>query len=193
MKRTIAVLMTILMLCCVNAYAETADTAIQEIAFDETTAAYEGAWVNFEDDGFMLYLPTDWVDVEITDEMLASGTYYAATSADGAYAMAVAYTADTGVTTNEEIAAQLTASGYENVTQLTINGIGVVGFDITAQDVSGMSFADGEGGMYVFSFTPASDETFAPIGQTIISSLEPPSRPQRTRRNNSRFPERPAA
>lgn len=173
MKRTIAALMTILMLCCVSAYAETAATAIPEITFDETTAAYEGVWLNFEDDGFMLYLPADWIDAEITDEMLATGTYYVATSADGAYAMTVTYTAEAQVTTNEEIVAQLTEAGYENVTQMTINGIAVVGYIITAQDVSGMAFADGEGGMYVISFVPASDEAFAPIGQTMMSSLSP--------------------
>jgi hypothetical protein len=196
MKRTFAALMIIMMLCFACAYAETADTteaaeataeataeaaettettettetAIPEIVFDETTAAYEGTWVTFEDDGFMIYLPSDWIEAEITDEMLESGTYYAATSADGVYAMTVNY-AETDVTTGEEIAAQLTEAGYENVTRVLINGIDVVGYDITDQDVSGMAFADAEGGMYVFSFTPTSDEAFAAIGQTIISSL----------------------
>ena len=174
MKRTFATLMALMMLCFVStcAYAETTETAIPEIVFDETTASYEGAWLTFDDDGFMVYLPSDWISVEITDEMLASGTYYAATSADGVYAMAVSYT-ETEVTTNDAIAAQLTAAGYDNVTQLIIHGIGVVGYALPEQDVSGMAFADGAGGMYVFSFTPASDEAFAVIGQTIISSLSP--------------------
>ncbi len=175
MKRTFAILMAIMMLCLASAYAETAettDTAAPEIIFDETTAPYEGTWLTFDDDGFMIYLPTDWIDAEITDEMAESGTYYAATSADGAYAMTVSY-AETEATTNDEIAAQLTEAGYENVAQVNFNGIDVVGYDITEQDVTGMTFADGEGGMYVFSFTPASDEAFATIGQTIVSSLSP--------------------
>lgn len=171
MKRTVAALMTILMLCCVSAYAETAAVAIPEITFDETTAAYAGQWLNFEDDGFMVYMPTDWVDVEITDEMLAAGTYYAATSADGTLVMTVTYTADAQILTIEELEAQLTTGGCENVMQVTINGISVVGYDLTAQDVSGMAFVDGVGGMYVFSFTPVSNEAYAPIAQTMISSL----------------------
>lgn len=173
MKRTFAALMVITMLCFASAYAETAETtetAIPQIVFDETTAAFEGTWVTFEDDGFMLYLPSDWIEVEITDEMAESGTYYAVTSADGAYAMTVSY-AETEATTTDEIAAQLTEAGYENVSQANLNGIDVVGYDITEQDVTGMTFADGVGGMYVFSFTPSSDEAFAVIGQTIVSSL----------------------
>lgn len=179
MKRTFAALMAMMMLCFATAYAETTpaadetDAATLEITFDETAAPYEGQWLTFDDDGFMLYLPSDWVDAEVTDEMAQSGTFYAATSADGAYAMTVSYAEDTGVTANDEIADQLTSAGDENVTRLTVNGIDVVGYDATEQDVSGIAFADGEGGMYVFSFTPASDETFAAIGQTIISSLSP--------------------
>lgn len=202
MKRIFATLMAIMMLCFVSAYAETAETTeteeiteteemteseetseteettettettIPEIVFDETTAAFEGTWITFDDDGFMLYLPSDRIDVEITDEMLESGVYYAVTSADGTYAMTINY-AETDVTTNDEIAAQLTEAGYENVTQMIVNGIGIVGYDITEQDVSGIALADGVGGMYVFSFTPASDEAFAAMGQTIISSLSP--------------------
>lgn len=172
MKRTLATLLVITILCFASAYAETTETTIPEIVFDETTAAYEGTWLTFDDDGFMVYLPSDWIDADVTDEMAASGTYYAATSADGAYAMTVSY-AETEATTNDEIAAQLTEAGYENVTQLNLNGIDVVGYDITEQDVSGMTFADGAGGMYIFSFMPSSDEAFAAIGQTIVSSLSP--------------------
>jgi hypothetical protein len=189
MKRVLAILTTVLMLLCANAYAETADTtaaadaAIPQITFDESTAAYEGNWLTFDDDGFMLYLPSDWIDVDITDDMLAAGTYYAATSADGAYVMTVSYSEDNDVTTNDELAAQLTASGYANVTQVDLNGIDVVGYDSSDNSFTGMAFMDAEGGMYVFSFTPASDEAFTAIGQTIVSSLAP-SPPIPIRRNN---------
>ena len=179
MKRTFAILMTLMMLFSASAFAETTETAdaaatsIPEIVFDETAAAYQGAWLTFDDDGFMVYMPSDWVSVELTDELLAAGTYYAAKSADGAFAMTVSYSAENDATTNEELAAKLTEAGYENVTQAIINGISVVGYDMSAQDVSGMAFMDSNGGMYVFSFTPASNETFTAIGQTIITSLSP--------------------
>lgn len=179
MKRTFAILMTLLMLFSTGAFAETTDTTaatattIPEIVFDEATAAYQGTWLTFDDAGFMVYMPSDWKDVEVTDEMLASGTYYATTSADGAFAMTVSYSEKNDVTTNDELAAKLTEAGYENVLQATINGIGVVGYDISAQDVVGMAFMDSEGGMYVFSFTPSSNDDFAAIGQTIVSSLSP--------------------
>ena len=179
MKRTFAILMTLLMLFSASALAETAATtdatatAIPKIVFDETAAAFQGNWLTFDNDGFMVYMPSDWVSVKVTDELLTAGTYYAAKSADGAFAMTVSYSAKNDATTNEELAAKLTEAGYENVSQAIINGIGVVGYDMSAQDVSGMAFMDSEGGMYVFSFTPASNETFAAIGQTIITSLSP--------------------
>lgn len=179
MKRTLAILMTLFMLVSASAFAETAETSdataasIPEIVFDETAAAFQGDWLTFDDDGFMVYMPSDWVSVEVTDELLAAGTYYAAKSADGAYAMTVSYSAENDVATNDELAAKLTEAGYENVTQAIVNGISVVGYDMSEQDVSGMAFMDGDGGMYVFSFTPASDETFTAIGQTIITSLSP--------------------
>jgi len=177
MKKMLILLTILTMLFTTCAFAETTeatDTATPSIVFDESTAAFEGDWLTFDDDGFMVYMPSDWVDADVTDEMEASGTFYAAKSADGSFAMTVSYSEENGDTaTNEDLAAQLTASGCENVTLANINGIDVVGYDISAQDVSGMAFMDSEGGMYVFSFTPASNEAFKTIGQTIISSLSP--------------------
>jgi len=176
MKRTFAILLTLMMLFSVTAYAESTGTqaaSIQQITFDETSAPYEGGWLTFDDDGFMLYIPSDWVDVDVTDEMLDAGTYYAASSADGAWGMTVSYSQDAGATSNDDLAAQLTDAGYENVTQLNVNGIDIVGYDITEQNVSGVAFLDSEGALYVISFTPADDEAFAVIGQTIIMSLSP--------------------
>ena len=183
MKRTFAILMALMMLFSVSAYAESTEatdaatapeaSALPQITFDETAAPYQGSWVTFNDAGFEVYLPSDWVQKEVTDEMQAAGTLYAGTSADGAYAMTLSYAESGNVTTNDDLAAQLAAAGYQNVTALNINGIDVVGYDIDAQDVSGMAFLDSNGGMYVFSFTPASNETFKTIGQTIISSLSP--------------------
>jgi len=179
MKRALAILTVLLMLMCVNAYAETTDAtgtdaSVTQVTFDESTAAYDGVWLVFDEDGFMLYVPSDWVDVDVTDDMADAGTFYAGTSADGVYAMTVSYSADNdGLTTNDELAAQLTAAGYEGVAQANVNGIDVVGYDIPQQDVTGMAFMDGEGGMYVFSFTPASNETYSAVGQTIAFSLSP--------------------
>ena len=179
MKRTFAILMTLLMLFSASALAETATTtdaaatSIPEIVFDETTAAFQGNWLTFDDSGFMVYMPTDWVDMEVTEDLQAAGTFYATKSADGAFVMTVSYSPKNNATTNEELAAMLTAEGFTGVTQAIINGISVVGYDMTEQDVSGMAFMDSEGGMYVFSFTPASNEDFTAIGQTIITSLSP--------------------
>lgn len=187
MKKTFAILMALMMLFCVSAYAETTEAAaataapeaaaVTQITFDESAAPYQGSWLTFDEDGFGVYLPSDWVKKDVTDEMKSAGTLYAGTSADGAYAMTLSYAESADVATNDDLASQLTTAGYQNVTALNINGIDVVGYDIDAQDVSGVAFLDGNGGMYVFSFTPASNETFKTIGQTIISSLSPIAAP----------------
>ena len=153
--------MALMMLFCVSAYAETTEAAaataapeaaaLTQITFDESAAPYQGSWLTFDEDGFGVYLPSDWVKKDVTDEMKSAGTLYAGTSADGAYAMTLSYAESADVATNDDLASQLTTAGYQNVTALNINGIDVVGYDIDAQDVSGVAFLDGNGGMPVRS------------------------------------------
>ncbi len=61
-------------------------------------AAFEGSWVQFED-GFEIYLPSDWLVVDPRDEMLESGVFYAVTSPDGARSMQVAWAEEAGAST----------------------------------------------------------------------------------------------
>ena len=42
--------------------------------------AFDGVWIQFEE-GFELMLPSDWLEVELTDEMEAAGVFYCAASA----------------------------------------------------------------------------------------------------------------
>lgn len=50
------------------------------VTFDPAKACYEGTWVEFQD-GFKLYLPSDWTEYQLSDEDKAEGALYAAVDA----------------------------------------------------------------------------------------------------------------
>lgn len=130
---------------------------------------FEGTWVQFED-GFQVSLPSDWLQIETTDEMLENGIFYVAASPDGARTVQIAW-AETQVTTIEDLQAAL-VTVYPDAAAIEINGVGFVACEDTANDVAILVALDAEGsGMYMFNFTPASDEEFAPIAQAIASSI----------------------
>lgn len=47
------------------------------VVFDASQADYDGTWVEFED-GFKLYLPSDWVQYGLSDSQMEAGILYAA-------------------------------------------------------------------------------------------------------------------
>ena len=132
-------------------------------------AAFEGSWVQFED-GFEIYLPNDWVVVDPTDAMKQAGIFYSVTSPDSARSMQVAWAEATGVSTVDDLKTQL-ATAYPTATVVTINGVDFVTYEDTANNSTGIVALDGNGGMFIFNFTPASDEAYGPIALTIASSI----------------------
>ena len=158
MKRFLALVLAMMMLCVGVAVAE------------ETVYPYEGAWVTFED-GFAVYLPADWVEVEVQDEWLEAGIFYVAASPDGARTVQIAW-AETEVTTYEELQAAM-ATVYPDATIVQNEaGIQFVTYENAENDVATLIALDAtKNGMYLFNFTPASDEDFAAIALAIAGSL----------------------
>lgn len=134
-----------------------------------TNAAFEGSWVQFED-GFEIYLPSDWLVVDPTDEMLQSGVFYAVTSPDGARSLQVAWSEEAGAEDANAVKAQLEAA-YTDVQILNINGIDFVTYEDVQNDSTGIVALGANGDLFVFNFYPASDETFGPIALTIATSI----------------------
>ena len=132
-------------------------------------AAFEGTWVQFED-GFEVYLPSDWLVVDVTDEMIQSGVFYAVASPDGARNMQVGWTEDAGAEDADTVKAGLESS-YTDVEVLNINGIDFVTYTDAQNDSTGIVALGVNGDMFVFNFYPASDEEFAPIAVTIATSI----------------------
>ena len=132
-------------------------------------AAFEGTWVQFED-GFEVYLPSDWLVLDVTDEMIQSGVFYAVASPDGARNMQVGWTEEAGAEDANAVKAELETT-YTDVEILNINGIDFVTYFDAQNDSTGIVALGVNGDMFVFNFYPASDEEFAPIAVTIATSI----------------------
>ena len=82
--------------------------------FDEEDAPYEGVWIPFED-GFRLYLPTDWNWIDLTAEMTQAGVICAAgdaTVGDPMPMINVSVANDDSVDSLEQIADLIEQNGY---------------------------------------------------------------------------------
>lgn len=133
-------------------------------------APFEGVWVQFED-GFEVLLPANWLEIEVTEEMIAGGIFYAACSEDGANTVQMSWSALEAAMTAQEVQAAL-ATQYPDASVLEINEIEFVGFTDEANDLFGMVALDGvDLGIYTFWFTPNSDEAFVDTAVAIATSI----------------------
>ena len=133
-------------------------------------APFEGAWVQF-DAGFEIYLPNDWLELEIAEEDMEAGIYYAVCSPDGAHVVQLTWNALDAEYTLEALQAEL-ATAYPDAEIGVLNDISFVGYTDAENDMNVLVALDGEEpGLYGFWFYPASDETFAETGIAIMQSI----------------------
>ena len=160
MKKLLALVMALIMLLSSAAVAE-------EIVYEQF---FDGTWVQFED-GFEIYLPSEWLELEVTDEMLEGGIFYAVMSPDGAYTCQMIWSALDAEYTYEEALAEVDAI-YPGAELLEVNGIGLICFADAENDILGFAALDGaEPGLYMFFFTPMADENLQLLASVIASSL----------------------
>lgn len=156
MKKFFALMLTLLMLLM-------AGTAMAE-------APFEGVWVQFED-GFEIMLPADWLEIELQEEWIAGGIFYAACSPDGANTVQLAWTPLAAEMTIQEVCAELAAADPE-AEVIEFNGIEFVSLADVENDMFCMAALDGaEPGLYMFWFTPNSDEAFVDTAVAIAGSI----------------------
>lgn len=159
MKKLLSLILT-LMLVLSAGFA-----CAEEVNFEDF---YPGEWVEFEG-GFQLYLPTDWPELEITDEMAEAGVGYG--RSDGEWAFLLGYSPLDADLSVEELQVILQeAYGYAETIELTDSA--VVCYLDEANDSLCFAALDGtEPGMYIFSFTPAGDENMQALATVIMASL----------------------
>lgn len=167
MKKLFALLLALMMLLSTAALAEeTPVSVVQKVVFEEI---FPGTWVQFEQ-GFEIYLPSDWLVLEATEEEQAMGIAFSVASPDGAYMMTLAWSAleveATILDMQEVLAAQYPVELIE------INGIGMLVMGDPENDTLSIIAMDAaEPGYYSFVFAPMSSEELRAYATVIAASL----------------------
>ena len=145
MKRILALLLSLMLLAGAGALAEDAE-------FE-----YDGHWVQF-DDYFEIYMPSDWVSLELDDEMREQGILHLGCSAGEECWMRMSWNAEENAVTIEEY--QYVMENVIGLPTLLLdqNGIPLLCVADVANDM--MNFVvmrDDKPGYYLFQFTPRND------------------------------------
>lgn len=160
MKKLLAVTLCLLLAVLVTAVA----TA------EAVEGLFDGTWVQFED-GFEIYLPSDWYEFECTEEMNAQGIFYMAGTEDMSYSCTMAWQALEEDCTAEELHAEL-VTAYPDAEIVQVNGVALIVYaDAQNNLLNCIALDAGEPGFYMFAFSPADDEDFATLAALIASSI----------------------
>ena len=167
MKKLLALVLALLMLLSSAAFAEeTAAVVSEEIVFEEM---FPGTWIQF-DQGFEMYLPSDWLVLEATEEEQAMGIAFSIASPDGAYLMTMAWSAlevEASILDVQEVM----AARYP-VELIEVNGIGMLVVGDPDNDTISIIAMDGaEPGYYSLVFAPMSNEELRAYATVIVASL----------------------
>ena len=118
------------------------DSVDGRIVFDETKAPYQGTWVEFED-GFKMFLPSEWSYYNLTEEQTNSGIIYIAgdsSGSAGAPYMEVSWIGAGGLETPRQIGEELAGIGLRVDGMILVNDIMCVSYVSEQHDISGLMF-----------------------------------------------------
>lgn len=133
-------------------------------------APFEGVWVGYEAGWIKWLMPSDWLQMEVTEEMMEANLFYGAFSADGSKVMQILWTPLSQPKTIEAVEKEL-ASSYDNVELLDVNGKKMVYFADNLNNMFGYAMLDElDPGVYQFFFSPV-DEAFRPTAEAIAASV----------------------
>ena len=169
MKKVLVLLLVLMMACSMfSAVAENALAGASEV--DPIEMLFDGVWVKFED-GFEFYLPSNWVEYELTQEDHANGIFYAAGSEDGTYSALIGWSALEAEMTIEELQVAL-EDVYPDADVVEVNDVALLAFiDAETNLITCIAMDGTEPGYYMFAFSPADDENFQNLAALIASSI----------------------
>ena len=177
MKKLIAILMTIAMLCSVSVSAFAATTTeVEEITWADVadTAAEvdpDAAFVQIADWNLCMWLPSIFSEQELTDEDIENGYISYLTLEDESAAVAITMEAvECDLETLQEGALE---AGIEEAEVLMINGIKMLVYTDEENDIINAVCQDEDDVELWFTFWPASDEGFEAVAYLMIASLQP--------------------
>lgn len=143
------------------------------IVFAQEKAGYKGVWVPF-DDGFQLYLPTDWNTYELSEEEINQGLLYAAgdtSGSDTAPAVSVVWAKNDGAENIEELASEIRQAGYPVDDIVSINGIPCVSYRVEDGDCSAIMFFHPTDQQYILCITATQYTANVDMICSILTSL----------------------
>lgn len=163
MKKFLALLLCLMMALSLGAAsAETTQHAAEVL--------YEGSWVRFED-GFEIYLPSEWYEFECTEEMNAQGIFYMAGTEDLSYSCTLGWTALEADCTIEELHAEIVKT-HPEAKVMDVSGVGLIFYADAENGLLNYIALDAtEPGAYLFAFSPANDEVFLVQSAIIASTI----------------------
>lgn len=144
------------------------------ITFDETKAPYSGTWVPFQD-GFQLYLPSNWSTYNPSQEELDQGVIYVAGDAsvtENPPSISVVWSYSDGAETLEEIVSALQNAGIQVDNTVTINGFECVSYRMEKDDCSAIMFFHPTNKQYVFCVTGSGYSQNTDTINTVLTSLK---------------------
>ena len=184
MKKLMAILLTLAVLCSVTVAASAAEagsapTTPVEMKYQDIDASvYDGVWVK-TGLGFDVYLPEDWVLVDITDDQAAAGLAFLAGEDGGGANLTV-----TRMPLPEEVAdsydyeqlGQELAASNTTAMYADLNGIPAVVFKNDETKVCGFCFLPDDGTVVSGVISAPTDDQFeeySPYMENIIMSVSP--------------------
>ena len=138
---------------------------------EEQVAELDAAFVNIDQVGVKIWMPTILEAQELTDEDIADGYIAYFQTADESAAVGVTYTDVEGMSL-EDYAAEVAKVGGTGIENMTVNGLNCIGYDLEENDTSVVAFATEAGYILEFSFAPVSDEGFAATVLLMVASIQ---------------------
>ena len=172
MKKLFALLLALCLMLCACAYAEETNE-INWADVEEKAAQIEGQFAPIADLGVMMYIPSIFGSVEVSDEQKAAGVIALLTTADGAGRVSFTYQ-DLGEMDSEAYTAELIKAGATDLEIVTLNGRAALCYELVINDVktTNVVIDIDETKILTVSFAPMDDEGFAAVAQIMAASLQ---------------------
>jgi len=171
MKKLFAVVMTLCLLVSAAALAEQA--AVKEITWasmEETAAKIEGKFAEIGGTGVKMYIPSTFIDSEITEERKNEGDFLLLkTKEENAVVSGQVVKADI-----DAFKATLPENGATGVEDVVINGLHATMFNVVKSGILATCIAIGtdQGSVMLLSFAPADQEPFTETYRVMVASLQ---------------------
>lgn len=172
MKKLFALLMALCLMLCACAYAEETKE-INWSDFEEQAAQIEGQFCPIADLGVMMYIPSIFGTVELSDEQKAAGVISLLSTADGAGRISFTYQ-DLGDMEADAYLEELAKAGATDFEVAVLNGRNALSYDLVVNDVktTNVVVEIEDAKMLTISFAPMDDEGFAELAGILTASIQ---------------------